>query len=59
MFPGHGFSDDSKRRACVKAKVARFVERPISAVLLLMALGLLVILVLSAVRRKREEVFQE
>jgi putative tricarboxylic transport membrane protein len=36
-----------------------FVERPISAVLLLMSLGLLVILVLPAVKRKREEVFQE
>src|SRR5437868_6649818 len=36
-----------------------FVERPISAVLLLMSLALLVILVLPAVKQKREEVFQE
>ena len=36
-----------------------FVERPISAVLLLMSLVLLVILVLPAIKRKREEVFQE
>jgi putative tricarboxylic transport membrane protein len=36
-----------------------FVERPISAVLLAMALILLIILVLPAVRAKREEVFQE
>src|SRR5262249_15648380 len=36
-----------------------FVERPISAGLLVMALALLVILVLPAVRAKREEVFQE
>ena len=36
-----------------------FLERPISAVLLGMALILLIILVLPAVRAKREEVFQE
>jgi TctA family transporter len=36
-----------------------FIERPISAVLLLMSLVLLVILVLPAVKQKREEVFQE
>ncbi len=36
-----------------------FIERPISAVLLLMSLALLVILVLPAVKKKREEVFQE
>jgi len=36
-----------------------FIERPISAVLLLMSLALLVILVLPTVKRKREEVFQE
>lgn len=36
-----------------------FVERPISALLLLLAVALLVILVLPAVKRKREEVFQE
>jgi TctA family transporter len=36
-----------------------FVERPISALLLLMAVILLVILVLPSIRAKREEVFQE
>ena len=36
-----------------------FVERPISAVLLALAVALLVILVLPAVKRKREEVFKE
>ena len=36
-----------------------FVERPISALLLLLSLLLLVLLVLPAVRAKREEVFQE
>ena len=36
-----------------------FVERPISAVLLALALGLLVILVLPTVQAKREEVFQD
>jgi putative tricarboxylic transport membrane protein len=36
-----------------------FVQRPISAFLLLLALALLVILVLPAVQAKREEVFRE
>jgi TctA family transporter len=36
-----------------------FVERPISAVLLAMTLALLIILVLPAIRAKREEVFKE
>jgi TctA family transporter len=36
-----------------------FVERPISALLLTMAVVLLVILVLPSIRAKREEVFQE
>jgi TctA family transporter len=36
-----------------------FLERPISALLLGLALLLLIILVLPAVRAKREEVFQE
>jgi TctA family transporter len=36
-----------------------FVERPISALLLAMAVILLVILVLPSIRAKREEVFQE
>jgi putative tricarboxylic transport membrane protein len=36
-----------------------FVERPISALLLAMAVVLLVILILPSIRAKREEVFQE
>lgn len=36
-----------------------FFERPISAVLLAMTLALLIILVLPAIRAKREEVFKE
>lgn len=36
-----------------------FVTRPLSLALLLVALGLLVMVVLPAVRRKREEAFQE
>ena len=36
-----------------------FVQRPISAFLLCLALVLLIILVLPTVRKKREEVFQE
>jgi putative tricarboxylic transport membrane protein len=36
-----------------------FLQRPISAFLLVLALGLLVILVLPAVQAKREEVFRE
>ena len=36
-----------------------FVERPVSAVLLLLALAVIVIAVLPAVRKGREEAFQE
>ena len=36
-----------------------FVERPISALLLALAVALLVILVLPAIRAKRKEVFRE
>ena len=36
-----------------------FIQRPISAALLALTLGLLVILVLPAFRKKREEVFRE
>jgi putative tricarboxylic transport membrane protein len=36
-----------------------FIQKPISAILLLLSAALLVILVLPAVRSKREEVFQE
>jgi TctA family transporter len=36
-----------------------FIERPISALLLLLAVALLIILVLPSVKRKREEVFKE
>jgi putative tricarboxylic transport membrane protein len=53
--------EENFRRAMMLSKgdPMVFVERPISALLLLMALGLLVILVLPVVRKKREEVFQE
>jgi TctA family transporter len=36
-----------------------FVQRPISALLLALAVALLVILVLPTIRAKREEVFKE
>jgi len=36
-----------------------FVQRPISAVILAMALALLIVLVLPAIRKRREEVFVE
>jgi len=36
-----------------------FVERPISAVLLLLAAAVIVIAVLPAIRKQREEAFQE
>jgi putative tricarboxylic transport membrane protein len=36
-----------------------FVERPVSAVLLVLALAVMVIAVLPGVRKGREEVFQE
>jgi TctA family transporter len=36
-----------------------FVERPISALLLALAAALLVVLILPAIRAKREEVFRE
>jgi TctA family transporter len=36
-----------------------FIERPISALLLGLSLLLLIVLVLPAIRKKREEVFQE
>jgi putative tricarboxylic transport membrane protein len=36
-----------------------FVERPVSAALLLLAVGIMVIAVLPTVRKGREEAFQE
>jgi len=53
--------EENFRRAMMisKGDPTVFVERPISAVLLLMSVALLVILVMPAVRKKREEVFQE
>jgi TctA family transporter len=53
--------EESFRRAMMLSRgdPLVFVERPISALLLAMALVLLIILVLPAVRKKREEVFQE
>jgi putative tricarboxylic transport membrane protein len=53
--------EENFRRAMYLARgnPVTFVERPISALLLLMSAALLVILVLPAVKRKREEVFRE
>jgi putative tricarboxylic transport membrane protein len=53
--------EESFRRAMMLSRgdPTVFVQRPISAVLLGLALILLIILVLPAVRKKREEVFQE
>jgi putative tricarboxylic transport membrane protein len=36
-----------------------FLERPLSAILLLLALAIMVVAVLPAVRKGREEAFQE
>jgi putative tricarboxylic transport membrane protein len=53
--------EENFRRAMYLARgnPVTFIERPISALLLLMSAALLVILVLPAVKRKREEVFRE
>jgi putative tricarboxylic transport membrane protein len=45
--------------ALSEGSFATFVERPVSAVLLLLALAVMVIAVLPAVRKSREEAFQE
>ena len=53
--------EENLRRAMLLARgdVTVFVTRPISAVLLLMTVGVLAVMVSPAIRRKREEAFQE
>src|SRR5258707_11234722 len=53
--------EDNLRRAMLLARgnPAVFVTRPLSLALLLIALALLIVVVLPAVRKKREEAFQE
>jgi TctA family transporter len=53
--------EENFRRAMMlsRGNPSIFIEKPISALLLLLSAALLVILVLPAVRTKREEVFQE
>ena len=53
--------EDHLRRALIisRGDLSTFVTRPISAVLLAMAVGAIVIAVLPAIRRRREVVFKE
>ncbi len=53
--------EENLRRALVLSRgdYTVFVTRPMSAVMLLMACGLLVLMVVPAIRKKREAVFQE
>ena len=53
--------EENLRRAMILSRgdPTTFVTRPISAVLLVMALAVLVVVFLPAVRKKREEVFEE
>jgi putative tricarboxylic transport membrane protein len=53
--------EDHLRRALIisRGDPSIFVERPVSAVLLLLALGALALAVLPAIRRQREVVFKE
>jgi TctA family transporter len=53
--------EENLRRAMIfsRGDPSTFVTRPISATLLLIALGVLVVVFLPSVKRKREEVFQE
>jgi putative tricarboxylic transport membrane protein len=53
--------EENLRRALVLSRgdYTVFVTRPMSAVMLLMAAGLLVLMVVPAIRAKREAVFQE
>jgi TctA family transporter len=53
--------EENLRRAMLLARgdVTVFVTRPISAVLLVLTVGVLVLMVSPAIRRKREEAFQE
>ena len=53
--------EENLRRALVLSRgdYTVFATRPLSAAMLLMALGLLVLMVVPAIRAKREQVFQE
>jgi putative tricarboxylic transport membrane protein len=53
--------EENLRRAMIfsRGDPSTFVTRPISAILLLVALGVLVVVFLPSVKKKREEVFQE
>jgi putative tricarboxylic transport membrane protein len=53
--------EENLRRALLLSRgdPAVFVTRPISAVMLAMAVGLLLIIVAPSIRKKREEAFQE
>ncbi len=53
--------EENLRRALVLSRgdYTVFATRPLSATMLLMALGLLVLMVVPAIRAKREQVFQE
>ena len=53
--------EENLRRAMIisKGDPLVFVERPISAVLLAMALAAVIVALLPAIRRKRKEVFVE
>ena len=53
--------EENFRRAMMLSRgdPAIFIQKPISAFLLLLCAGLFVILILPTVRKKREEVFQE
>ena len=57
---GPMMEDESAARMMLsRGNPAVFVTRPLSLALLLIALALLVVVVLPAVRKKREEAFQE
>jgi putative tricarboxylic transport membrane protein len=53
--------EENLRRAMIfsRGDPSTFLTRPISAILLLIALGVLVVVFLPSVKKKREEVFQE
>lgn len=53
--------EENLRRALIisRGEMTTFIERPISAVLLLVAIGLLTIALLPSIRKSREEVFVE
>ncbi|MBX3539680.1 MAG: tripartite tricarboxylate transporter permease [Chelatococcus sp.] len=53
--------EENLRRALIisRGDLMTFVERPVSAVLLLIAVGLLIVAVLPSIRKSRDEVFTE